>query len=364
MMKKISIRHVALIMSMILLMGALVGCDGKTPDTEGGKETGFIDNTNASKTEVMKIGDEIVYLDEVNVYALQYAYAFALTTKDLDVVTGENTTYNDYHKEQLLSKIREAKIEYIVAKQEGIELSEDQLTAIETGVKNFMNAMDDTMLSYFGITEDIVRKCFVEQMYNTALEATVEYEGDIEDYQITTIYYLTFLTVQMDEEGNLVADEAGNPMKLSDDDIEDVKKKADEALEKVNNGEDIEKVAEEYNLTYTSGEQSSVYGNFTEEMNAEIEKLEDGQVSDIFESPYGYNIIKMITKNDEEAAVNFKDYYKDSLRDQALLDKQTEWFKSVEIDVVNDMYEGVWDKFSFVPFTTWFEKLELNTNNQ
>ncbi len=362
-MKKASIRRIALIMSVILLMGVLVGCE-KDTTTEGGDETSFLDNTDASKTEVMKVGDEIVYLDEVNVYALQYAYSFALTTGDLSVATGENTTYSDYHKEQLLSKIREAKIEYYVAKQEGIELTEEQMASMNTGVKNFMNAMDDAMLDYFGITEEVVRKCFLEQMYNSALEATVEYEGEIEDYQITTIYYLTFLTVQMDEEGNLVTDESGNPMTLSDDDIEDVKTKADEALAKINDGEDIEAVAEEYGLSYTSGEQSSVYGNFADEMNVEIDKLEDGENSDVFTSDYGYNIVKLITKNNEDEAANFKEYYKSSMRDQALLDKQTEWFKSVEIDVVNDMYDDTWDRFSFVPFTAWFEQLGLNTGVQ
>lgn len=373
-MKKKGIKMVALMLSGALLVGSIVGCDNtnsteETATTEASStketdDTGFLDNTNAGTTKVLKVGDEDIYLNEVNLYALQYGYAYGLT---VDTVTGaysDTQTYDAYHKEQLLTQIREAKIEYIIAQKEGIELTAEQQASIDTGVTNFMKAMDATMLSYFGITEDTVRKVVTEQTYASALEATVEFDGDVDEYQITTIYYLTFLTYEMDENGNLKTDEDGNYVELSADEKANKKELADEALGKIKAGTSIEDIATEYELTNTSGEQSNVYGNFTDEFNTEVEKLSDGEMSEVFESPYGYNIIKMKVKDNKDMAEDLKSYYASSQKSAALKKKQNEWYSSVEINEEDDMYDGIWDSFSFVPFATWFDQLGLNSTEE
>ena len=178
----------ALTVAGVMLVGGLVGCDKTKDDKKEDKTTatseadledgGFLDNKNASEVEVLKVGDQKVYLDELNLYGLQYAYTFGLTEENLLSLYSETQTNDAYNKEQLLTQIRQAKIEYQTAKEKGIELTDEESEAIETGVTNFMNSMDAGMLEYFGITEDTVRKSFTEQMYNTALEGSVKHTGD------------------------------------------------------------------------------------------------------------------------------------------------------------------------------------------
>ena len=358
----------ALTVAGVMLVGGLVGCDKTKDDKKEDKTTatseadledgGFLDNKNASEVEVLKVGDQKVYLDELNLYGLQYAYTFGLTEENLLSLYSETQTNDAYNKEQLLTQIRQAKIEYQTAKEKGIELTDEESEAIETGVTNFMNSMDAGMLEYFGITEDTVRKSFTEQMYNTALEGSVKHTGDSSDYQCNTIYYLTFLTVQMEGE-SVVNDADGNPVALDDAAKAKMKEKADAALVELQNGAEPADVAKKYEVTVSSGEESNIIGAYPDEFDAVMVGMKDGEISEVFETEYGYNIVKMITADDKEFAEYFNTYYNSQLDDTALKEEQQKWYASVKIDAEKDLVGDTWERFSLLPYTVWFDNLGI-----
>lgn len=361
-------RVMALTVVGVMLVGGLVGCDKTKDDKKEDKTTatseadledgGFLDNKNASEVEVLKVGDQKVYLDELNLYGLQYAYTFGLTEENLLSLYSETQTNDAYNKEQLLTQIRQAKIEYQTAKEKGIELTDEESEAIETGVTNFMNSMDAGMLEYFGITEDTVRKSFTEQMYNTALEGSVKHTGDSSDYQCNTIYYLTFLTVQMEGE-SVVNDADGNPVALDDAAKAKMKEKADAALVELQNGAEPADVAKKYEVTVSSGEESNIIGAYPDEFDAVMVGMKDGEISEVFETEYGYNIVKMITADDKEFAEYFNTYYNSQLDDTALKEEQQKWYASVKIDAEKDLVGDTWERFSLLPYTVWFDNLGI-----
>lgn len=361
-------RVMALTVAGVMLVGGLVGCDKTKDDKKEDKTTatseadledgGFLDNKNASEVEVLKVGDQKVYLDELNLYGLQYAYTFGLTEENLLSLYSETQTNDAYNKEQLLTQIRQAKIEYQTAKEKGIELTDEESEAIETGVTNFMNSMDAGMLEYFGITEDTVRKSFTEQMYNTALEGSVKHTGDSSDYQCNTIYYLTFLTVQMEGE-SVVNDADGNPVALDDAAKAKMKEKADAALVELQNGAEPADVAKKYEVTVSSGEESNIIGAYPDEFDAVMVGMKDGEISEVFETEYGYNIVKMITADDKEFAEYFNTYYNSQLDDTALKEEQQKWYASVKIDAEKDLVGDTWERFSLLPYTVWFDNLGI-----
>ncbi len=366
--KKIGMKVMALTVAGVMLVGGLVGCDKTKDDKKEDKTTatseadledgGFLDNKNASEVEVLKVGDQKVYLDELNLYGLQYAYTFGLTEENLLSLYSETQTNDAYNKEQLLTQIRQAKIEYQTAKEKGIELTDEESEAIETGVTNFMNSMDAGMLEYFGITEDTVRKSFTEQMYNTALEGSVKHTGDSSDYQCNTIYYLTFLTVQMEGE-SVVNDADGNPVALDDAAKAKMKEKADAALVELQNGAEPADVAKKYEVTVSSGEESNIIGAYPDEFDAVMVGMKDGEISEVFETEYGYNIVKMITADDKEFAEYFNTYYNSQLDDTALKEEQQKWYASVKIDAEKDLVGDTWERFSLLPYTVWFDNLGI-----
>ena len=94
---------------------------------------------------------------------------------------------------------------------------------------------------------------------------------------------------------------AGNPNGLSDD---EAKKKGDEILNKLKNGEDFATLAKEYSTDKTSAAKGGDLGynsleenNFVPEFNKEAKELKSGEVSKLVKSEYGYHIIK---KTDEK----------------------------------------------------------------
>ena len=99
-----------------------------------------------------------------------------------------------------------------------------------------------------------------------------------------------------------------NNKPVDDSKKEELKSKAESLLKEIKNGGDFEKIAKENSDDKSSGKKGGYLGYFTKDsknaqLTKEAFKLEKGQVSDVFETPFGYEIVKVTNKKTEQKSL-------------------------------------------------------------
>jgi len=312
-----------------------------------------------STTEVLKIGDYTIYLDELIVYIIQDFYLQGGDSASFDEVS------NDYRKMTILSTLRENKILYDVSQKNGVTLDDKDMTTVDTTVNNFKTIVGQELLDKYGISDELINRLFCEQACVAKFENDIRndmgktIETDLykayENTEFYRIYYMTFPTVEV-ENGNPKKDESGNYVYVSDDEKKKVEEQAIEAIERMRAGEDYIAIAEEYGIGAYCSEVNAYSGSYSEEMNELIESMKDNDVSDPIPSNLGYNVIYMIKANDTE----LKDSYVSAMTQDGLEQEyeklRNNWLASIEIDMTGDMIGTVWDDFDLKPILVDMEK--------
>lgn len=336
-----------LAMIMIMTMGIatlLTGCGSNGGDGQGSGSQSGSNGNDPSKVLVLKVGDQDVYMDAVNYYAIALVEAMGLS-EGTDVTQKYNESYDTLDaamKAQLLLQIRQAMILYQKAEEMGITLDDSDKTEVSNMIAQYKESHDADKLQKFGLTDEALEKVYTQYKTISKMEEQLQSDsmstGDVVEYG--TIETLAFLTVEVDDSGNAVTDSDGNYKKLSDDEIAAAKAKAEEALEKAKNGESFEDLIDEYDLSSTSGTTHA-----TTESLKEAYQLEDGQISDVMETDFGYTIVHMVSQKDDEYTGMVQQYN----AQQAVKDQEQSWFDGFFIQD-SDVVEKVWNAFTFQDF--------------
>ncbi|EQH19239.1 peptidylprolyl isomerase [Clostridioides difficile] len=138
-----------------------------------------------------------------------------------------------------------------------------------------------------------------------------------------------------------------NNKPLSDKEKAEAKKKAEEALKEVKSGEDFAKVAKKYSQD-TSASDGGKLGFFSRgQMVAEFEdaafSMKKGEVSDLVETQYGYHIIKVTDRINEQTS--FEDA-KETIKDQLLKNKYQEQIEKLTKEAKVEKDEKVINKIT------------------
>ncbi|MCI8506988.1 MAG: hypothetical protein HFJ06_00280 [Lachnospiraceae bacterium] len=362
------------IISSILVGMMLIACTGCSNSDISSNSTGSeIDSAketikviapeDAKNTDVIKIGDEVIKLDYVYLYVIQFLYTFKMA--DGSSVKDNMSTY----KEQIISQLRTDEIQYQYAKKNGIELTEKEKEEMDAVVDKYYKTFSEEFLEGYGISRDTVTDLFYKQRYLTILndnatkelqeELTQEAEKDLKDKEFFELYYLLFPTVEYGEDGKAVVDSAGNNVKLSSEKLEEQKALAEDARKRLMDGEDAEKLAEEYKIKDYSDTLRAYKGAYSEELNNLIQDMKEGDISEVYEDDLGYMVVKMIKTNDEE----YKQYYIEASVSQKvqqqLSEKKNEWLQTVEVDMENDMVGAIWKNLDISKIAKKMEKENL-----
>lgn len=313
-MKKL-VRRTAGVLSVLLLSVSLfTGCDASKGSVSGNQSGGIV-SADIWEGEVMKIGEYSVTMQDMYLYLIQYIYNNSMSPADLNEAN-QATVIN-----QTINQMKLELVEYQLAIETGIALTEEDLATVERTTDLFCNTFGEEFLNSYGIDRECVHGLFERQLYisgitNKAIEDLAadyvsQLEQDYADIQFHSVYYALFPSIQYDAVGQVVLDASGNAIPLTEAEMEQQLALAEEFRERAVEGmaagdadASMEALVEEYNIGFCSGIERNYNGAYVAELNEVIDGLETGEISDVVKTDAGYMIVRMDDPDDTE----YKEY--------------------------------------------------------
>ena len=290
---------VLLVVGIIVAVGILFSSCSKRKD---GSKVVF--TKPLGRTDVFRIGDEICTTPEIMIFLtttqLEYEKVYG---EQIWGTSWEGVTLESHVKDKVLEKIAQIKSIYLLAKDKGIELDEQEQKFVAAAAKDYFGQLSADQKEDLAITEETVQKLYEEYaLANKAyLEITKDVNPEISDDEarIITIQHILIRTSSKDAEGNRV--------EFSTAQKNDAYEEATKVWELATSGKkDFEELASRYSedpvTTYSFGK-----GEMDPAIEAVAFQMETDQISTVVESESGYHVIKCInTFNSEETQENKK----------------------------------------------------------
>lgn len=306
--------------------------------------------SNPANHKIVTIGEQKVYEDEWNYYAYCYVKEYNIVDASLLETEYEaGYTYNEKYKDDILAEIEEVKILYVNALKAGITLSEADEALINEQAEGLMAEMTQEEMNAYGIDIELVTQIVTQQYYGELLKEQVLADASAEIMPYSHTYNLLFCTVELGEDGLVKTEEDGTFVTVSETEKERQLALATEAKDKLESGADIEKLVEAYEIQNVSGD---LYGNETTFFPAyyeAVETLKDGEISDVVETPYGYNVFVLIAKEDASYTESIQSLHdtRDSIT--ILEEKMEEWRLNAGAEEV-EKEEKAWENLTLATF--------------
>lgn len=291
------IKILAMFLTVGLTCGMFTAC-GK----EDGSGTRVVFTTGFDKDEIFRIGDESCKKGELMVYLTttqnQYenVYGAEIWNTSLDGVTLEENV-----KETVLARIAQIKTMYLLAKEKGITLDEQEEEKVAAAAAEYFQSLKETEVEQMGVEPKTI-----ENLYREYAMANKVYQYIIQDVnpeisddeaRTITVQHIFIRTWSLDTDGNRVP--------YSESAKQAAYEKACEIREMAVDGEhDFAELASKYsedsNITHSFGK-----GELDEAYETAAFMLETDEVSQVVETETGYHIIKCLnTFNREETDAN------------------------------------------------------------
>ena len=363
-------RTMSLFLAGALSVSMLAGCSQNETDEETQAASDESQETVQSAV-VAEAGTPLEQVDpteiiatigEKEIPASEVFYVYYLMKTGLEQSAGisdwgtelySGYTYADYMKTLVENQV--VTFEYLDSMMDDYDVSltdEEEENAVSE-VQTFLDSMPDEYKDAFGFNEENIREMYVKTFltnkvysaYSDEVESNLTDEEladckfkEVQHILISTRYTETTQTSEDSEETEDTTAEAESFK-------EDQKKVAEEVLQKVNDGENFETLADEYTadsgVTYYVNEKgqtpdgSTMVSEFTDAVN----QLHEGEVSGLVETEYGYHIIKCISEDNQDAA----DQAISTLVASKIQENYSTWLSENEVS-----FTDVWQNYPIV----------------
>lgn len=336
---------------LILAISITAGCNQRNQNSKDLKENPM----------VISLAKEVMYFDEFLYYITLYEsygeynaeyYSHFFEVEDYwSTIADENgNTNSTLLKENAYKEAISDMILADCAKKEGLTLSQEQTSEIDTYTKEFLNryqtnALIKDYVSENGINKALRRK-YLANNYEQYLKDELKIEdsliGDLypkEDYREYKTEYL-FLQISKYDKNN-------KRIELTEKEKEENLSIMNEVLEKAKEGvafNDIKiNFKEKVELTYTTRDFNLQNSTIEKAyINASME-LENNEISDIVEGDFGYYIIKMLDNNSFD---NYEQTIKDAITTKTN-EAFTEQFNEIKASYKPVINEDIKDQLNF-----------------
>lgn len=297
---------------------------------------------------VAKVGNEKITNDEFRFFLgeVKFQLEYQLGITDWSSKVG-NQTAEELAKEYALDLARDHKIELMQAKKNNIKLEKTDEETLDVFFDSVIqqqgsrvsaeNMIKDqygiSWSKYKAIVRDIrlaskFRTAELEKINPTDDEVKAYYDENKESFDQVTVRHILISTV----------DESGND--LPEGKLKEAEEKANDILQKVNNGEDFDALAKEYSEDPGSKDNGGKYTFIKGQMVEEFEKWsfdEKRKAGDtgIVKSDYGYHVMKF----EKREMVPFEDVKDDIisiLKNESYTKMMDSWKQDSEFNIVKN----------------------------
>lgn len=292
--KKKNVVPILVVLVLVLVVAGIIGVNiwnGKSEDGKVVIATGFNEN------ELFRIDTLSCTEEEFMVYLTntQNQYENVFGSKIWNVSHG-GMTLEENIKETVLAKIAQVKSMYLLAKEKGIVLSEEELQRLNEATEEYYASLSEEEIQAMGITQDTIRGLYQEYAYAEKVYEQIigDINPEISDDEARTI------TVEHILIKTYTTDGAGQRIEFNEERKQKAYTRAQEIYALVTGGEnDFTQLAAEYSddetIRYSFGK-----GEVDALFEAAAFNLGTDEISGIVETESGYEIIKCISTFDRE----------------------------------------------------------------
>lgn len=289
------------------LLAAAAGCAKEKSDApaENGNE-----NQQQNSEETTQTLPEVVLTDYdkqivmtvggKEIPAALYRYYLVNLRSQYD--SGDSTMWDNeemaqYVDDQVLSYIKEYAAAEVMAEKLSVTVPEKTKEELNTYMAQVMNEIDaDENTSYEAelAAANMTDNMFREFQHNYLLQSQIytdKYKGTATDEQILDYVHQNYVRVK-----HILI----KTVDLDDEQKAEARSRADQVLERAKNGENFEDLVTEYSEDGMDVDTGYYFttGEMVQEFEDKSFELQEGEISDIVESTYGYHIIKKYPMDD------------------------------------------------------------------
>lgn len=345
-MKGLRKKIIALAAVAALAMTSFVGC-GSVDDSEivatvgDSKITAGMANFYARLQQPAFEEYYVSYQD----YQQQQIYGSVMYETEMDwgVEQEEGVTLEDSYKDDIMTSLQNL---YIMEDHMGdydVELTEDELTAIDEAAEAFVKANTEEAIEKLSADKDTVSEYLKLMTISTKVEAAIRagVDQNVTDEEAAQkrLRYVSFATTTTDENSETV--------EMSEDEIATVKEEANTFLTAAKTNGSLEAYATETEatsntVTYGADYAEDEYATLPTEVYDAAEALEEGAFAEVIETESAFYVIQLESAFDEDATAAEKETILSEREEAAVTDTIEAWREDTKIKV----YDDVWDKIS------------------
>ena len=329
---------------LLLEVFLLSGCDKD--------KTKIVFTTGFEEDVVFKIEDISCTKSEIMIYLVN-------TENIYDEVFGEKIWKVPYdgkdvesrYKETILARISQIKAMNLYAKEIGVNLNDEEKKNISMAANGYFSSLSNEEKQLFNVSEELLYNMYAEFAVANKVyeEVTKGVNPEISDDEARTVTIRSILikTYNIDENGHKI--QYSQQMKA------DAMKRAYEILGKIKAGEEFEILEADYNEDEKSS-YSFARGVMPKVIEDAAFNLDEGEVSDVIESEYGYHIIKVISNFDEEQTDINKQLIVSKRKEEAFVETYDNYIKTLTSSINMDLLNFIrYESRERVSTTTFFD---------
>lgn len=328
-MRKVMKNTTAAALVGVMAMGMLSGCGEAKIDGE--KVAATVDGTEIPMG-VYSLFARQSQAQTVAMYQSFMGSADGIWSQVVDSASG--MTYGEQAADQYLQQVELMYIMKAKAADYGVELTEDDETAIAEAAAQFIADNDEETLKALAVTEEQVKTLLELETYRQKIYEPIRQEAEVEISdelaQQSAFSYVSISISTDDYTEDEIAERKEQAQEILDAMKEDPEADMNETAKAVN--EDFAGLTGK--IFANDSDDEDVYNSYADEVVEALRTLADGEVyQDLVETDTKIFVLRMDQINDEEATASKKESMESSKRDEYYTQITGEWLEAAEITV-------------------------------
>lgn len=318
----------------VLFCLVLCGCKGKN----------IILTTEFEEDELMRISTSRCFLPEMMLYLVnaqdeyEEVYGKEIWNQSLNGVKLSDTI-----KDRVLAQIAQVKVMNLMAVDYEITLSDSEKELIEQAGAAYFNSLNSREKELLGVTEEIIRQVYTEyvvanRVYDYIIR-DINPEISDDEARTITVQHILIKTYALDGDGNRIE----YTEKAKQDAYNLLARIRREATEPGADGSDpvdFELLAAEYNedddITYSFGR-----GEMAKAFEDAAFNLDNGEISEIVTTEYGFHLIKCVSTFDVEETQRNKVRILQERKEKVFKETYNEYIKGIKKNLNEELYDSI-----------------------